>query len=216
MARKAAQKPAAQPASPVATCPQCRELIGRNYPQCSSCRQVAEQLIDDAWQALLTAQSITPGTPLERELAAIVLEESDQYWWREVEAAMRLTSCPACHGPLGYGSTDCAECLSSSDMHWGRDYELDEEGTMLRNEHALRVMLRGLAQAHRHSQASIDGWRLYLPFVLCKPQTGPGSSRQEVQYAQAIRAWINAGRSQELFACNSIEEMYELTRQGRK
>jgi hypothetical protein len=85
---------------------------------------------------------------------------------------------------------------------------------ILRNEHALRVVMRGLGQAHRHSQASLEGWRLYLPFLLSGPQ--PGSTRNDVQHAQAINAWIKAGRGQELARCQSVAEMYEMTRRGRK
>ena len=195
-------------------CPQCHEFIGRNYPHCPSCRNAAEQPIKSAWQTLLQAQHITPGTPTEQQLAATVLAHSDQYWWSEVEAAMRLTPCPSCNGPLGYGSPTCVECISSSDMLWGKDLDIAHGGTIRRNEHALRVILRGLGQSHRHSQASIDGWRLYLPFVL--RGSHPGSTQNDVRHAQAIRAWINAGRSHELFNCNSIEEMYALTRRGRK
>lgn len=101
-------------------------------------------------------------------------------------------------------------------MFWGQDGELATDGTLLRNEHALRVVLRGLAQEKRHSQASLDGWRLYLPFLLRNVSQGPGREKKDVNYAQAISAWIKAGRGQELFQCQSIEEMYELTRGGRK
>lgn len=195
-------------------CPQCHEFIGRNYPRCSSCRAAAEQPIKTAWQALLQAQGIASGTPAERQLATTVLAQSDAYWWSEVEAAMLLTSCPSCNGTLGYGSPTCTECISSNDMLWGKDLDIAPDGIVRRNEHALRVMLRGLGQSHRNSQASIDGWRLYLPFVL--GGSHPGSTPKDVRYAQGIRAWINAGRGHELFNCSSIEEMYALTRQGRK
>ena len=127
---------------------------------------------------------------------------------------MRLTSCPACHGPLGYGSPDCAECLWNSDLLWGRDLDLAPDGTILRNEHALRVILRGLRQSHRHSQASIEGWRLYLPFLL--RGSHPGGTRNDIRYAQALSAWIKAGRGHELKRCRSIEEMYAITQRGRK
>jgi uncharacterized protein YbaR (Trm112 family) len=81
-------------------CPKCHEFLGRNYPHCSSCREAAEQPIKIAWQAILHAQDIAPGTPAEQQLAATVLANSDAYWWSEVEAAMRLTPCPSCNGPL--------------------------------------------------------------------------------------------------------------------
>jgi len=81
-----------------------------------------------------------------------VLAQSDEYWWSEVEADMRLTPCLSCHGPLGYGSPDCAECIWGSDMLWGKDLEISQEGTIRRYEHALCVVLRGLGQPHRHSQ----------------------------------------------------------------
>jgi len=195
-------------------CPQCQQFLGRSYPQCATCREVVERPIKAAWQALLQAQNIVPATPAEQDLVATVLERGDEYWWSEVEAAMRLTPCPACRGPLGYGALDCEECLWRSDMFWGKDVEVSQEGTILRNEHAMRVIMRALGQSHRHSQASIEGWRLYLPFLLEGPQ--PGATRDDRRYAQAINAWIKAGRGHELAECRSVEEMYEITRRGRK
>lgn len=196
-------------------CSECGEFIGRSYPHCSTCRDVAEAPIRIAWQELLQARDIAPGTPAERELAATILEQPAEYWWSEVEAAMRLTACSTCGGPLGYGSPECAHCWSSSDMFWGKDGELAADGTLVRNEHALRVVLRGLAQEKRHSQASLEGWRLYIPFLLRNIAQGPGRERHDVSYAQAISAWIKAGRGHELFHCQSVEEMYAITRSGR-
>jgi hypothetical protein len=214
MARKASPQ-TAQPSTPsVEVCPQCQEFVGRNYPHCAPCRKVIEQPIKAAWLALLHTQNIAPATLSERQLAAHILAQSDEYWWSEVEAAMRLTPCPSCSGPLGYGATPCAECIWSSDMLWGKDLEVSPEGTIRRNEHALRVILRGLGQSYRHSQVSIEGWRLCLPFLLHGPQ--PGGTRNDRRYAQAINAWIKAGRGHELATCHSIEEMYNVTRQGRK
>lgn len=214
MPRKSAPQPERQANPSIEICPQCQQFLGRSYPQCATCREIVERPIKAAWQALLQAQDIVPATPAEQELAATVLERSDEYWWSEVEAAIRLTPCPACDGPLGYGSPDCKECLWRSDMFWGKDAEVSPEGTILRNEHAMRVIIRALGQSHRHSQASIEGWRLYLPFLLRGPQ--PGSTRDDRRYAQAINAWIKAGRGHELAGCHSIEEMYEITRRGRK
>lgn len=199
-----------------ALCPQCQEFLGRNYPHCAHCRETTEQPIQAAWQTLLQAQQITPGTPEERELAATVLLHSPEYWWDEVEAAMRLTPCATCGGPLGYGKPECMQCWSDSNMFWGKDVEYTSDGRLSRNEHALRVVLRGLGQEKRHSQASLTGWRLFLPFLLhADLQHAPGTEKKDVAYAQAINAWIKAGRGHELFKCQSIEEMYALTRQGR-
>src|SRR6266567_2551044 len=91
MGRKSSQKHAQHSALTVELCPQCQAFVGRNYPQCLHCREVAEQQIKASWQALLRVQNIAPGTPPERELAATILADSDHYWWSEVEAAMRLT-----------------------------------------------------------------------------------------------------------------------------
>jgi hypothetical protein len=214
MGRKSSPKPTQQSASTLEICPQCQTFVGRNYPECPHCREVVEQPIKTAWQALLHTHNIEPNTDQERELAATILADSDQYWWSEVEAAMRRTSCPTCGGPLGYGSPDCTDCISRSDMLWGRDLEFAPDGTLSRNEHARRVMIRGLGQSHRHSAASLEGWRLYLPFLLSGPQ--PGGTRDDVRYAQTISAWIKAGRGHELASCRSIAEMYEITRQGRR
>jgi hypothetical protein len=212
---KAFTQPGQSSGQAPAICPECKEFIGRSYPHCSSCREVAEKPIRTAWQELLQAQDIVPGTLAELELAATILEQSAEYWWGEVEAAMRLTRCSTCGGPLGYGSPECAHCWSSSDMFWGKDGEIAADGTLIRNEHALRVVLRGLGQEKRHSQASLEGWRLYIPFLLRNISQGPGRERNDVSYAQAISAWIKAGRGHELFHCQSIEEMYAMTRGGR-
>ncbi len=218
MARKSTHKPVEQhteDAAPIIEiCRECQEFVGRNYPHCPRCREVAEEPVRTAWQAILHAQNIAPGTTAERELAAAILAHSDRYWWSEVEGAMLLTPCSSCGGPLGYGSPDCEACISSSDMLWGRDLDYAPNGTLRRNEHALRVILRGLGQSHRHSAASVEGWRLYLPFLLRGQH--PGSSRDDIRYAQAISAWIKAGRGHELAHCRSIEEMYAITRRGRK
>jgi hypothetical protein len=198
------------------TCSECREFIGRNYPHCSGCREVADKPIKMAWQELLQIHNIAPGTPAELELAATVLEQPAEYWWSEVEAAMWLTRCSICGGPLGYGLPECTNCWSSSDMFWGKDGEFAADGTLMRNEHAFRVVLRGLGQEKHHSQASLEGWRLYLPFLLRNISQGPGRERNDVRYAQVISAWIKAGRGHELFRCQSIEEMYAITRDGRR
>ena len=89
MGHKSSQKRAQHSAPAVEFCPQCRAFVGRNYPQCLYCREVAEQPIKACWQALLRAQNIAPNTSSERELAATILAESDHYWWSEVEAALR-------------------------------------------------------------------------------------------------------------------------------
>ncbi|HEU5230105.1 MAG TPA: hypothetical protein VFU49_19960 [Ktedonobacteraceae bacterium] len=211
MTRKSAPQPTTHS---VKICPQCQQFLGRSYPYCTTCREIVERPIKASWQTLLHAQNIAPATPAEQKLVMIVLDQSDEYWWSEVEAAMRLTSCPACRGSLGYGASDCKECIWRSDMLWGRDLEVAPEGTILRNEHAMRVIIRGLGQSHRHSAASIEGWRLYLPFLLHGPQ--PGATKDDRRYAQAINAWIKSGRGHELAACHTIEEMYEITRRGRK
>src|SRR5579885_42744 len=196
MPRKSSQQAEQHADHAIEICPQCQQFLGRSYPQCAACREVVERPIKAAWQTLLLAQNVARAIPAEQKLPATVLERSDEYWWSEVEGAMRLTSCSACNGPLGYGSPDCAECIWRSDMLWGRDAEVSPEGTILRNEHAMRVIIRALGQSHRHSQASIEGWRLYLPFLLRGPQ--PGSTRDDRRYAQAINAWIKAGRGHEL------------------
>jgi len=198
----------------VKVCPACQEFVGRSYPDCVVCREVVEEPIGAAWLLLLHAQESALAPLSAQQLAAHVLAHSEIYWWSEVEAAMRLTACPLCHGPLGYGATDCAECIWNSDLLWGRDFEVSPEGTICRNEHAFRVILRGLSQAHRHSPASIEGWRLFLPFLLHGPQ--PVGTKDERRYAQAINAWIKAGRGPELAVCQSIEQMYAMTRRGRK
>src|SRR5579859_5729436 len=188
----------------------CGSQLSPVSPLPRGCRPADQSLLASA----LARSAIAPGTIAERELAAAILAHSDQYWWSEVEMAMRLTPCPACGGLLGYGSPDCVECISSSDMLWGKDLDFASDGTLRRNEHALRVMLRGLGQSHRHSQASIEGWRLFLPFVLHGRQ--PNGSRDDIRYAQTISAWIKSGRGHELSNCHSIEEMYAITRRGRR
>jgi hypothetical protein len=93
MARKASPQ-TSQPSTPsVQVCPQCQEFVGRSYPHCAACREVIEQPIKAACLALLHAQNIAPATLSEQQLAAHVLAQSEEYWWSEVEAAMRLTSC---------------------------------------------------------------------------------------------------------------------------
>lgn len=212
---KAFKQPEKSSSQAPVTCPMCSEFIGRSYPHCSFCREVAEKPIKLAWQELLQAQDILPGTPAELELATTVLEQPTEYWWSEVEAAIRLMHCPTCGGPLGYGSPECTDCWSSSDMLWGKDVESTTDGILVRNEHTLRVVLRGLGQEKRHSQASLEGWRLYIPFLLRNISQGPGREKTDVTYAQAILAWIKAGRGHELLHCHSVEEMYAITRNGR-
>src|SRR5689334_13742415 len=111
MPRKSSQQSEQHAHHSVESCPQCQQFLGRSYPQCTNCRAIVEWPIKAAWQALLHAQNIAPATPTEQELATTVLGQSDVYWWSEVEAAMRLAFCPACHGPLGYGVPDCNECI---------------------------------------------------------------------------------------------------------
>lgn len=198
-------------------CAQCQDFLGRNVPQCQACREVVERMIQVVWADLLRTRGIPTGSQQECELAATVLEHSEQYWWSEVEAAMQLTRCPACGGPLGYGTPGCEECVSRSDMLWGRDLEYAADGSLQKNEHAMRVALRGLGQAHRHSQFSLDGWRLCLPLWLQnKGNNVLTMTREQMQQVQAIGAWMRTGRGQELMCCQSFAEMYAITRQGRK
>lgn len=196
-------------------CARCRHFLGRNYPHCTGCQKPVEQIIQTVWQALLAEQKVVAGTAQEQELVASVLAHSEDYWWSEVEAAMQLSTCPACQGTLGYGQQDCLECISRSDMLWGRDLEFAADSTLLKNEHALRVTMRGLRQSHRYSSASLEGWHLFLPFLLQRKNEDPTTSPTLVRQVQAVRAWINAGRGQELAECQSFKEMYEITRKGR-
>lgn len=197
-------------------CSQCHEFVGRNFPECPECRRPVERLIQAAWEALRDALDISAGSQQEQALAETVLAHSEQYWWSEVEAAMRMARCPACAGVLGYGESGCEECVSRSDMLWGRDLEYAEDGSVQRNEHALRVTLRGLSQAHRHSKFSIEGWRLGLPLLLQNKDMDPTAPQAQVKQIQAVGAWIKAGRGHELMNCQSFAEMYEITRLGRK
>ena len=219
MGHKKAQKPMRKTeaqTNTLAACPQCHEFTGRNFPGCQECREPVEKIIRSAWEALLAGQRIAAGSEQEQEMVDRVLEHSEQYWWSEVEAAMRMTPCPACNGPLGYGMPGCEECVSRSDMLWGRDLEYTEDGGVQKNEHAMRVTLRGLGQAHRHSQFSIEGWRLGLPLLLQNKNIDPTAPQTQVKQIQAVGAWIKAGRGKELMHCQSFAEMYEVTRQGRK
>src|SRR5260221_13922604 len=80
MARKASPQTAQPSMLSVEVCPQCQEFVGRSYPHCAACRDVAEQPIKPAWLALLQARNIAQATLPEHQLPAPGLAQRNRAW----------------------------------------------------------------------------------------------------------------------------------------
>lgn len=170
----------------IETCSTCGEQLGWSYPDCQNCREAVDRIWRADWEALLEAEEIVPGSEDEALLARVALAESERHPWTIVDIAMSLVRCDACGAELGGGPAACAECAFAFGNLWAYDIEAGGQGTMTRDEHALRVGRWVLRYPHRYNEAVVFGWRLAMPRLL----TGALPTTRQ---AQALRARINAG-----------------------
>ena len=189
----------------VERCQACGGFVGRGYLSCPACHDAVERHWRADWDALLVAEGIAAGSDEERLLAEVVVAELDRHPWTLIDYAMTLLRCPECGEELGGGPAECGPCAMAFGNLWAPGVEAG--ATM--NEHALRVGRWVARHPHRHSAHTVAGWRLSLPLLL----TGQLPSTAE---AQAIRAWLDTGRGDELADYRSFAEVYEHTRRGRR
>ena len=189
----------------VEVCAECGGFVGRGYPECPLCYEAVEGLWLADWAALLEAEGVASGSDDEALLAWVIVEEVGRHPWTLTDLALTRVRCRSCGHELGGGPTDCADCALAFGNLWAPEHEAG--ATM--NEHALRVGRLVARHPHRYSAATATGWRLSLPLLL----TGALPSTVE---AQALKAWINAGRADELSGYRTFAEAYAHTRSGRR
>lgn len=194
-------------ARPVAVedCAACGGFVGRGYPNCLVCYEAVEGLWLADWAALLEAEGVAPGGDDEVLLAWVIVEEVGRHPWTLADLALTRVRCRSCGHELGGGPPACAACTLAFGNLWAPEHETG--ATM--NEHALRVGRLVARHPHRYSAAVATGWRLSLPLLL----TGALPSTVE---AQALKAWVNAGRGDELIGYRTFAEAYAHTRSGRR
>ena len=188
----------------VAPCPACGDLLGRGYPRCPACHEAVEGLWLADWAALLAEEGVAPGGDDEAILARVIVAEGAQHPWTIADLALTRARCQTCGRELGGGPTSCAECALAFGNLWAPEHEAG--ATM--NEHALRVGRLVARHAHRYSAGLAAGWRLSLPLLLV------GMLPSTVE-AQALKAWVDAGRGDELLGYRTFAAAYAHTRRGR-
>jgi hypothetical protein len=157
---------------------------------------------DRAWAGTLAAWDTAPGTPAERDLAALVADAPDGFGWRVVDAALDLLTCPDCAAPLGSGDRGCAPCdLADGNRYAAR--ELDRPGVPPGNEHAVRVAWSVARHPHRHPPRAVCGMELGLPEVYA------GRLPTTAQ-AQAYRHLIDGLTDAEVERVASFDELARL------
>ncbi|MFI6497691.1 hypothetical protein [Nonomuraea typhae] len=174
----------------------CQDCGGVEYggaPSCARCANLVDALVEDGYRAFLAET----GLPDEPEPAEMVVAEIKPYDWRVVDAAFDRLTCAQCGDRRGRGPAGCQPC----DLDEGFRYaarETDRPGVPPMNEHAVRVGVAVVRNAHRHSPRALLGWRLGLPVVL----DGRMFTTDE---AQNLRARINKGAGYDELAAELLE-----------
>ncbi len=175
----------------VQACPACGEALGAGYATCMQCRDAIESIWLADWQALLAEEGVPAGSPEEKLLAQVVIDELGRHPWTVVDIAMSLLRCPECGGELGENYHTCGEC----GMAFGCSILCEFEATG--NEHALHIGRWVLRYPQRHPPNAVAAWRLSMPRLL----TGWLPSTRDAQYIMRL---VKAGR---------MDEVTELVRQ---
>lgn len=113
---KAAQRHTQDSAPAVEICPQCHEFVGRNYPQCEHCREVAEEPIKSISPFYYVAQILVlpeilcamlrPSGPGSMPVAAMS--------WQTAAASKKCTLLPGAAENSVYFLPACPPSLLSS------------------------------------------------------------------------------------------------------
>lgn len=172
-------------------CATCGELLGRGYPDCSSCANSVDRLWLADWTELRGAAD-------ERELAERVLDaEVGEYPWTCADWALRLLRCAGCRAELGAGALECVGCAAADSARWEWD-----DAAMTPNERALRAAVASLRTPHRSRGVIVATWRLVVPFLLV-------GELVTVPELRRLRTQVLAGRHAELAALDSLAELTE-------
>ncbi|MFY7068179.1 hypothetical protein ACOQFV_20170 [Nocardiopsis changdeensis] len=157
---------------------------------------------DRAWERTLAEWGAAPGTPAERDLAALVADAPDRFEWRVVDAALDLLACPDCGAPLGSGERGCGPCdLADGNRYAAR--EVDRPAVAPRNEHAVRVAWTVARHPHRYGPRAVCGMELSLPEVYA------GRMPTTAQ-AQAYRRLIDGLTDAQVESVASLDELLRL------
>jgi hypothetical protein len=112
---------------------------------------------------------------------------------------MSMVACPECAESLGTGPVGCVLCRIADETRWAWE-EAAPRGAISANEHGLRAARAALRAPHRHRDTVVLNWRLALPFLL----TGEVTGGAPVPW---IRAYLRAGRYEELASCGSYRQL---------
>jgi hypothetical protein len=185
---------AGRPAA-VRACAGCGDLAGRGYPDCPDCTALVDGLWLADWQPLLADSGGSEEDLAERVLADAI----GRHQWTCVDWAMFVLSCPACDQPLGTGPVGCVLCRIADETRWAWE-DAAPPGAISANEHGLRAARAALRAPHRHRGTVVLNWRLALPFLL----TGEVAARRPAPW---LRAYLRAGRYEELASCGSYRQL---------
>jgi hypothetical protein len=159
-------------------------------------RQV-EDSIDAAWTSFCAQSQVTLGTAEDRELAEVVLQDTSEFDWRVVDAALGRLICSDCGSSLGSGDTTCARCNQANGFRFAAR-ETDRPGVPPGNEHAIRVSSAVARTRHRYSPRARAGYELILPDLL-------GGALPTTAQAQRAKDLINRLTDDELEHLRTLE-----------
>lgn len=136
-----------------------------DHPRFITAVQQIEDSIDAAWQRFCADSGVHQGTPEERELAEVVLQDTSEFEWRVVDGALKQLTCPECGSGLGAGRTGCTSCDRANGYRFAAR-EVDRPDVPAGNEHAIRVASAVARTRHRYSPRARAGYELLLPDLL--------------------------------------------------
>jgi hypothetical protein len=135
------------------------------HPRFIAAVRRVEDSIDAAWQRFCAESGVHKGTPGERELAEVVLQDTSEFEWRVVDGALKQLTCPDCGSGLGAGPTGCMSCDRANGYRFAAR-EVDRPDVHTGNEHAIRVASAVARTRHRYSPRARAGYELLLPDLL--------------------------------------------------
>ncbi|NRQ34346.1 hypothetical protein HII36_21180 [Nonomuraea sp. NN258] len=171
---------------------ECGHWEPAGAPGCERCAAIVDELVEEGWRAFVEREFGPAGTPDERLIAEMVIDEPDKHPWRVVDAAYDRLTCEECGNRLSRGPAGCAACDRANGFRYAA-IEIDRPGVPPGNEHALRVNVSVVRRPSGISASEVLVRRLSLPILLA------GRLPTTAQ-AQATKAMINEGAGEDRVA----------------
>lgn len=158
--------------------------------------------VEQAWAAALEEVGSSPDTADEVRFADAVVQDTSEFGWRVVDAALSRLRCADCGDELGGGPRDCARCELADGFRFAA-VEVDAPGIPPGTEHATRVAYVVARHRHRYPPRARCGFEILLPELLAgRLPTTP--------QAQAARAAIDRLDDSEVETVTSLAEVVAL------